>query len=281
MFGPATSKNAVGIAAPPPHVLLAYVLFLAAVGTVYHFVANGAFSSILTMAVMFQCLAFALLSIQVLCTESVAGISARALALDALALCCRLSSTTWLNGYLPVDDSGDWVFQLVDICSLVMALWMLSQVLVVRHSTYQAEQDKLPVYMLVIGAFVLALLFHADMNSYPLFDMLWMAGLFIGTVAVLPQLWMIMRTGGRVHALTSHYIAAMAVSRMLSGIFMWHARYDITCTPWINKFNHASWIILAAHLLHLVLLGDFAFVYVRAVVAHGFNCRLLLDDSLV
>merc|ERR1719506_3335602 len=67
---------------------------------------------------MIQCLALALLSLQMISTGSASGISARALSLDAIALCCRLSSTLWLNGYLPVDASGDHVFQIVDICSL-------------------------------------------------------------------------------------------------------------------------------------------------------------------
>ena len=63
---------------------------------------------------------------------------------------------------------------------------------------------------------VLATFFHAGMNLRPVFDTMWMAGLFIGSVAVLPQLWLIMRTGGHVEALMSHFIAVMAISRALS-----------------------------------------------------------------
>ena len=45
---------------------------------------------------------------------------------------------------------------------------------------------------------------HGNMNGRPIFDALWMAGLFINTIAVLPQLWLVTKTGGRVEALTSH-----------------------------------------------------------------------------
>merc|ERR1719359_2209034 len=114
--------------------------------------------------------------------------------------------------------------------------------------------------------FVLAALLHGNMNSRPIFDGLWMAGVFLSAVAVLPQLWLITRTGGRVEALTSHHIAAMAASRALAGIFMWHARSDITCVPIVSDFNHAIWAILGAHLLHMVLLGDFAYYYLKAVL---------------
>eukprot|EP00434_Breviolum_minutum_P021888 symbB.v1.2.019318.t1/scaffold1576.1/size110877/10 len=121
---------------PPNKVMLAYALFSAAALVVYHFVANGEFSAILTLAVIFQCLGFALLAVQVLLTGSTAGISARALALDAWSLCFRLSSTLWLHGYLPVDASGDFVFQAVDVISLVLVFWLLHlALLAVREET--------------------------------------------------------------------------------------------------------------------------------------------------
>jgi len=258
-------------------VIVAYGVFLLSAGAVWHLVADGAFSAVLTLSVMVQCLGLALLGMQVLSTGSAAGISARALALDALALCCRLSSTLWLNGYLPVDASGDHVFQIIDICSLCIIGWLLHQVLVVKTNTYQAEEDSLPVGPMVIGAFILAAVLHGNMNGRPIFDTMWMAGLFVSVVAVLPQLWLVTKTGGRIEALTSHYIAAMAVSRALSGIFMWHARDDITCRPWADGLNHAIWAILAAHLLHLILLGDFGYYYVKAVIAKGLNCQIQVD----
>merc|ERR1719359_2479310 len=86
---------------------------------------------------MVQCLGVVLLALQTMSSGSAAGISARALTLDALALCCRLSSTLWLNGYLPVDATGDHVFQIIDICSLCIIAWLLHEVLVVKRHTYQ------------------------------------------------------------------------------------------------------------------------------------------------
>jgi hypothetical protein len=264
---------------PPPQVLGAYVLFLTCSATMYHLVANGEFSSILTMGVMLQCFGFALLAMQTLMTGSAAGLSARGLGLDALALCLRLSSTLWLQGYLPVDASGDWFFQAVDVCSLALVLWLLHRVLVEKRRSYQEKEDTFPIAPMTLLSFVLAAIFHADMNSRPLFDALWMAGLFVSVVAVMPQLWLIARTGGHVEALTSHYIAAMALGRALSGIFMWHARFDITCVPWMEGVNHAPWAILTAHALHLVLLGDFAYYYVKSIATKGLGCSLELGED--
>merc|ERR1719443_2716477 len=99
---------------------------------------------------MVQCLAVVLLGLQMISTGSASGISAKALALDALAICCRLSNTVWLNGYLPVDASGDYIFQAIDVGSLAVLVWLLYQVLVVKRHTYQAEEDTMSISPLVV-----------------------------------------------------------------------------------------------------------------------------------
>mmetsp|Transcript_12144 Transcript_12144/g.19205 ORF Transcript_12144/g.19205 Transcript_12144/m.19205 type:complete len:252 (+) Transcript_12144:90-845(+) len=243
---------------------------------IYHFVANGEFSVILTMAVIFQCLAFALLGLGVVAKGSASGISANSLVLEVLSFACRLSCTTWLNGYLPVDASGDFIYQAVDVCSLLLVIWLLHHVLVTQKHTYNAEADSWPVLPIAIGCFLLAAILHADMNSRPFFDTLWMTGLFLSVVSVLPQLWVINKTGGVIQACTGHYIAMLAISRLLSGICWWDARFDVTSAPWIEGVNHAIWAILAAHALHLLLLGDFGYYYVKAVVQQGLSFQIEL-----
>jgi len=263
----------------PTHVAAVYALFFGLILAMHHMVANGEFSSIMTMSVMIQCLGFALLAMQSLFSGSAAGISARALGLDAFALCCRLSSTLWLQGYLPVDASGDWVFQAVELCTLTLVVWLLYNVLVQQKGTYQSEADSCPAIPLMLLSLILAALFHADMNARPVFDTLWMTGLFADVIAVLPQLWLISRTGRRAEALTSHYIAAMALSRVLSGLFMWAARHDLTCTEWVSGINHAVWAILAAHVLHFVFIADFAYYYMKAITLKGLTGLVDMGDD--
>ena len=81
----------------------------------------GEFSAVLTLSAIFQCLAFCLLGVQAL-AGTTQGISVKSLQLDALALACRLSSTTWLQGYLPFDTTGDYLYQCFDALSLAMVL---------------------------------------------------------------------------------------------------------------------------------------------------------------
>jgi len=265
---------------PSTSLAAVYVFFFGLILAMHRLVSNGEFSSIMTMVVMIQCLGFVLLAMQSLSSGSAAGISARALGLDAFALVCRLSSTLWLQGYLPVDASGDWVFQAVEICSLIFVLGLLYQVLVQQKSTYQSEVDCCPAVPLVLVSMMLAALLHGDMNDRPVFDTLWMTGLFADVVAVLPQLWLIARTGRRADALTSHYIAAMALSRVFSGLFMWAAREDLTCAEWISGFNHAVWAILGAHVLHLALIADFTYYYVKAITLKGLTSSVDMGDDV-
>lgn len=271
--------------APPAAMMTAYAAFLAAGLALCHIVTisetGEAMSAVITVAEMLQCLAIFLLATQVVSSGSVAGISARAVGCESLALVFRLSSHLNYNGYLPMDLSGDWFFQSVDICALVAASWLLYQLLVVQTESYQASEDSFPMGPLVLVCVVLAALLHADLNARPVFDTLWMSGLFLGSVSVLPQLWLITRNGGKVDALMCHYIAMMALGRGLAGYFMWAAREDITCNPWMDGVNHAILAILGAHLLHLVLLGDFAYHYVKAVATQGFNCNLDMEGIAI
>jgi hypothetical protein len=258
-------------------VTLTYVGFAAVALSVYHLVAQGEFSSILTISAIFQCLAFVLLAIQMVSSEGVRCISAKSLQLDAIAFACRLSSTTWLNGYLPVDVTGDYLYQVFDFASLLMVLWLLSRVQKIQSN---ADDENISVVGFASVALILAGLLHGNLNNRPIFDTLWMCSLFIGTVAVVPQLWVMTRSHVSVPALTCHFVSVMAFSRLLSAAYMWHAHNEITCEPWIGKFNHAGFAILAAHLLHLVLLGDFAFYYVKNLATCGLSAPLDFVEAL-
>lgn len=49
----------------------------------------------------------------------------------------------------------------------------------------------------------------------------------------------------------------------------------ITCIPWVGTFEHTICAVLMAHLVHLVLLSDFGYYYVRAIVAQGSGAPIL------
>lgn len=255
--------------------MFAYMGALVVSWCIYDFVAGRRWTSILTLSAVAHCFGLALLCVQMLTTRSAAGISARALMLDGIAVSLRLSSTLLFHGYLPNDKSGDYVYQCVDMCSLALIVFLLRSVLVTMRCSYQDRDDDMCVAPLVIVSLLLGALLHGDMDDNPLFDSFWLAGLFVSVMAVLPQYWMISKSSGQVHALTAHYIAATAMDRVLSGAFMWYVRKYITCIPWVGTFEHTICAILLAHLIHLVLLSDFAYYYLTALLSRGSRASIL------
>merc|ERR1719238_1002332 len=106
-------ENSAHIAAPTaksgmdPKMGACYLGCLVLSGVVFHQIAEKEFSSVLTIAVLAQCLSFVLIGMQIQNKQNVSGISGKTMVLQAMALCFRLSSTLFLDGYLPLDKTGD------------------------------------------------------------------------------------------------------------------------------------------------------------------------------
>jgi len=246
-------------AAPTKQVATAYVAFLVSVGAVYVVVADQEFACIQTVAGMLQCFAMILLAMQVLGSRSVEGVSANSLALHALAFACRLSSTTWLNGYLPADPSGDWIYQAFDVLSLLIASRLLMQIMASGASGSRKPKLDIAVVMATLFlALVLAAVFRANMDKRPVFDTLWMAGVFLASAAIVPQLLALHALPPRANPLAGHALASMAMAQLLSAVYMWHARNDMTTIKWVKGFNQSAGAVLVAHLLPLLITCDFS-----------------------
>jgi len=241
-----------------------YVLFLCCATVVYNVLSDG-LSSLLTLSAGLLALAFMLLVLKVQGQSKVSGISASMLAMYTTTLVLRLSSTLFLNGYLPADSTGDWAFQCLELFSLGAAGWLWLHTTKVRQMTFegaaQEEQDTMPgLPWIVLGCVLFALFFHADLNHNFTFDFIWACGCYLETVSMLPQLWMMARAGSEVEALTSHFIALTALARFFS-LYFWYLAFE----DGIGLYgNYSEMMIIAAHVLQLVLSCDFLFMYAKS-----------------
>jgi len=242
-------------------VLMAWVGFVGVGAWTYHEIAQKEFTAILTLSVFAQALSFLFLHMQISASRSVAGISGRTLIMHAVKLCCRLSTTLWLDGYLPMDKSGDWIYQVGDVLSLVLVLQILFSVFVSHKASYQSDVDTIDVRNLLLGAVVLAVVAHPSLNAWTPFDILWTVHLYVDAVAMVPQLWVISKAGGLVKGFTAHYIGATLLSNILSGLFWFYATPELAEE---NKVNIAGLAINGAHLVQLLLLLDFGYFYGKA-----------------
>jgi len=241
-----------------------YAVCLLVCMLVLHHIAEYEFSSVLTLSVFFQCLSFVMVGTQIQKSQSVGGVSAKTMMMYALMFCFRLSSTCFLDGYLPLDKSGDMTYQLADICSLLMVLKVLHCCYFSHKRSYSAEEDSLDIKGLILGCGLLAILIHPDLNDWATFDIAWTMSLYLDTVAMLPQLWVVSKAG-RIPAYTAHYIFTTTVSRGFSAWFWYYGAENIARAS-ETGFSWGAVAIVVAHLIQFLLLADFAVYYVKAFV---------------
>jgi len=218
------------------------------------------FSSVLTAASVVQLLGFLALTIKVRGTKSVAGISSSTLEMYALFFVTRLASTTIKSGYIPVDKSGRYVYQMVDFLCLLVVLQLLYCIHKTYKWTYQKDGDSMSIVPLIPPCVLLGFFVHADLNRSEVFDTIWAVSTNIDTVAMIPQLWMMQKIGGKVEGCTAHFTAALVASRTLSTIFWWTAYADLAD----DGLHLAAQMILVANGIQLLLAADFMYYYCSA-----------------
>jgi len=246
--------------------LTAYLWFGMMTGYVADKFSDQDFSAVLTLSAAVQCFGLLLLCYKVRATKTVSGLSKRSLEMYVLFFCFRLGSSLFKNGYIPVDRSGDWVYQTMDIISLLMTLQLLYCMQVTHRSTYQEMIDNVEMWRAVPGCILLAIFVHGDLNDSPFFDVIWTVSLNLDTVALIPQLWMVYKIGDRMDGLTPHYVAAIVLSRTLSFWFWFYGFPEIA--PLKGGVNTAGWLIIGSHTVQLLVASDFMLQYIRKACAY-------------
>jgi len=251
-----------------------YFVFLMCVGVVLRHFSDRDFSTVLTLGAGVQCLAFYLLLQKVKRQRSVAGISSKMLEMYVLVILLRLSSTLIKQGYLPVDRSGDYVYQAADIVSLFLVFQLLWCCHKTHKVTFQADQDSLEIWRAVPVLLILAVCLHGNLNKSAFFDTTWTLGMYLDTIAMLPQYFMLVKNGGEVEALTSHFVALVVLSRACSFAFWYYGHKELAPRPGKNAglinnttgLNIAGWLIVACHSVQLLLSADFMYHYVSSAM---------------
>jgi len=158
-------------------ILVTYCLFAGLALSCWHHFSDKDFSFLLTLSGCVQTLGFFLLLHKIRVQKSVAGISSKTLQVYVFVFIFRLSSTLVKNGYLPVDRTGDWVYQASDIASLLLVFQLLFFMHKKYATTYQSELDTMPIYKILPAFALLGCCFHGHLNHSPFFDSVWTVGM--------------------------------------------------------------------------------------------------------
>jgi len=222
------------------------------------------FSAIATAASLVQCLGFLLLSVSVCATKSVAGISSSMLTMVVLNLSLRLCSTSMKNGYIPVDATGDYIYQLLDFFTLLLVFRLLFLMHKSYAYSYQEEYDTLPLLPLVVPCIILGLCIHGNFNKSVFFDSIWQISANVESFVLLPQLWMMAKMGGRVETMNAHFIACMVLSGVCTWTFWWWTAVELEKRGPCLAYP----LIIGLQSLKLLLGADFMFYYMRAFLGN-------------
>ncbi|KAG1046711.1 hypothetical protein G6F43_010817 [Rhizopus delemar] len=122
-------------------------------------------------------------------------------------------------------------------------------------ATYDKSLDTFKVEYLLLFAAIFSLLFCYE---YKVTEILWSFSIWLESVAIFPQLFMLQRTG-EAETITIHYIFALGAYRTLY-IFNWCYRY------YFEPEYVVDWIASVAGLLQTALYSDFFYIYYQKVI---------------
>ncbi|CDI97532.1 ER lumen protein retaining receptor [Echinococcus multilocularis] len=121
------------------------------------------------------------------------------------------------------------------------------------RATYDSNHDTFRLELLVIPCAILALIIN---HKFSVFEILWTFSIYLESVAILPQLFLISKTG-EAETITSHYLFALGSYRALY-IFNWVYRYLFE--------GYFDYIAVAAGVVQTLLYLDFFYLYVTRVL---------------
>uniref|UniRef100_A0A4X1VZH1 ER lumen protein-retaining receptor n=2 Tax=Laurasiatheria TaxID=314145 RepID=A0A4X1VZH1_PIG len=186
-------------------------------------------------------LAIILLLLKIWKSRSCAGISGKSQVLFAVVFTAR-----YLDLFTNYISLYNTCMKVVYIACSFTTVWMIYSKF---KATYDGNHDTFRVEFLVVPTAILAFLVNHDFT--PL-EILWTFSIYLESVAILPQLFMVSKTG-EAETITSHYLFALGVYRTLY-LFNWIWRYHFE--------GFFDLIAIVAGLVQTVLYCDFFYLYI-------------------
>jgi len=190
-------------------------------------------------------LAIIILLLKIWKTRSCAGISGKSQILFAIVYTTRYLDlfTTFISAY-------NTFMKIIFIATSLATVFLMY---VKFKATYDHNHDTFRIEFLILPAFVLALLINHELSFV---EVLWTFSIYLESVAILPQLFLVSKTG-EAESITSHYLFALGSYRGLY-LFNWVYRYYAE--------DHYDLIAIVAGLVQTVLYCDFFYLYITKVL---------------
>lgn len=190
-------------------------------------------------------LAIIILLVKIWKTRSCAGISGKSQILFAIVYITRYLDlfTTFISVY-------NSIMKIIFIGASVGTVYLI---FLKFRATYDRNHDSFRIEFLLIPTVLLSLLINHD---FTVLEVLWTFSIYLESVAILPQLFLVSKTG-EAESITSHYLFALGSYRAL---------YLIN---WIYRFymeSHYDLIAIIAGVIQTILYCDFFYLYITKVL---------------
>jgi len=186
-------------------------------------------------------------------TRSCAGISGRSQALFLIVFICR-----YLDLFTNFVSLYNSLMKVFFIGSAIATVYLM---FIKFKATYDRNHDTFRIEFLVIPSLLFALLIN---HEFAFFEVLWTFSIYLESVAIMPQLFMLSKTGSA-ETITSHYLFALGIYR---GLYILN---------WVYRYYAESFldiIALVAGIVQTVLYADFFYLYVTKVIQQRRNIQL-------
>ena len=190
-------------------------------------------------------LAIVLLLLKIWKTRSCAGISGKSQALFLIVFVTRYLDL--LTNFVSLYNTVMKVFFIGSAAGTVYLMYFKFK------ATYDGNHDTFRVEFLLAPAALLACLLN---HEFSVMEILWTFSIYLESVAILPQLFMVSKTG-EAESITSHYLFALGSYRGLY-ILNWVWRY------YTEGFYDV--IAIVAGCVQTVLYCDFFYLYITKVL---------------
>jgi len=178
-------------------------------------------------------------------TRSCAGVSGKSQLLFALVF-----TTRYLDLFTSFVSVYNTCMKIIFLASTYATVFMIFHKF---KATYDSNHDSFRAEFLVVPVGGLAVLVNHELS---VMEVLWTFSIYLESVAILPQLFMISKTG-EAESITSHYLFALGSYRALY-LFNWIYRY--------YGEGFFDLIAIVAGVVQTILYCDFFYLYITKVL---------------
>lgn len=191
-----------------------------------------------------------LASIFLLLHKMITSRSARGISFKSQALYLLVFVTRYLDLFTNFHSLYNSVMKVFFIASAAYTCYLMK---VKFRPTQDPSLDTFNIAYILAPSAVAAVIFT---HAYTVTDILWTFSLWVESLAILPQLFMLQRTG-EADNITTHYLAALGLYR---GLYIpnWIYRYMTEA-----KFD---WSPVLPGIIQTALYADFGYIYVTKVL---------------